>query len=97
MAMSKKYIERARIAFGLDPRPRDVALKSWEAKWGPSPNGAWHKSGSIKAVASGQVATKVVKPAPKPAPKSSEAMPGGASGSMVSDYWSSEEAKKTLW
>lgn len=29
-----QYIERARIAFGMNPRPRGQALKAWAAKWG---------------------------------------------------------------
>jgi hypothetical protein len=44
----EKYLARARIAFGIDERPRAVALKAWEARYNTpaatSGSSSWYKS-----------------------------------------------------
>ncbi len=55
----ERYLERARIAFGLDARPRAQALKAWHAKW-DGPSGATRQYGGSysKAASPARFATK---------------------------------------
>jgi hypothetical protein len=64
-----KFLERARIAFGMQAQPRHVALKAWHAKWDGVPTEVTpvvtdfitSMGSSVKAIGSGRVEGYLVK------------------------------------
>jgi hypothetical protein len=40
----ERYLERARIAFGMNAQARGPALKAWNTKWHPTSGGSYYKA-----------------------------------------------------